>query len=66
MALEQKHIATCNKSVYKQLLSKRKILEALDNTKIQKDVMFLKQKQWGKIPSYAGNTSMEREGKMWL
>lgn len=61
-ALEQNHKITCSKQIYKQLLAKRKILEALDNSKLQRDLMFMKQRLWKKIPLCTKIISLASEG----
>lgn len=48
--LELMHKNTCSKRIFKELLAKRNILETVDNTKIQRDLMFAKQRLWKKSP----------------
>lgn len=48
--LELKHKSTCSPKVYRELLEARKKLEALEVSKIKKNILFLKQKYWLKSP----------------
>lgn len=48
--LERQHKLTCNRRVFKQLLSKRKALEAFDDNRIQRDLMYTRQRLWKKSP----------------
>lgn len=44
--LEAVHKQTCNPKIYRKLLEERKKLEALEITKIQLQILYLKQKYW--------------------
>lgn len=48
--LEQLHKKTCHPKIYKQLLAKRKKLEALEVNLIQQSVLYLKQRYWLRRP----------------
>lgn len=48
--LEAIHKQSCNPKIYRKLLEKRKKLEALETSKIQRRILYLNQKYWFRTP----------------